>query len=225
MAELIRFFTKANEWVLDYFMGVGGTLLGASLEDRNALGIDLNEKYIEAYGKACEELDLKKQHTMIGDSIELLEQGKVAREMGRKNFSLICIDPPYGDMMSRDKTGERRKNKTMGATPFTDSEHDLGNLDEDAFFERLKKTLLLALPMLKAKGHVVIFTKDFQPSGKNTNLLHADIINKMNEIENLNYLGMKIWADESINLYPYGYPYSFVANQLHQYILIFRKEK
>ena len=31
-------------------------------------------------------------------------------------------------------------------------------------------------------------------------------------------------TDESINLYPYGYPHSFVSNQLHQYIMIFRKK-
>ena len=37
---IINFFTKENEYVLDYFMGVGGTLLGASLSNRNALGID-----------------------------------------------------------------------------------------------------------------------------------------------------------------------------------------
>ena len=30
--------------------------------------------------------------------------------------------------------------------------------------------------------------------------------------------------DKSINLFPYGYPYAYVGNQLHQYILIFRKE-
>ena len=43
------------------------------------------------------------------------------------------------------------------------------------------------------------------------------------EIPNIEYRGMKIWSDESINLYPYGYPYAFSMNQLHQYILIFRK--
>jgi DNA modification methylase len=31
MKQIIEFFTKKNECVLDYFMGVGGTLLGASL--------------------------------------------------------------------------------------------------------------------------------------------------------------------------------------------------
>ena len=37
-----------------------------------------------------------------------------------KKFSLIAIDPPYGDMMSREKTGEAiKKNQSTDATPFT----------------------------------------------------------------------------------------------------------
>ncbi len=39
------------------------------------------------------------------------------------------------------------------------------------------------------------------------------------------HLVRKIWKDKSAKLFPYGYPLSFVANQAHQYILIFRKEK
>ena len=42
-------------------MGVGGTLIGASLSKRNALGIDLSSKFITAYKKACKELKLKEQ--------------------------------------------------------------------------------------------------------------------------------------------------------------------
>ena len=71
----------------------------------------------------------------------------------------------------------------------------------------------------------MIFIKDLQPNKKELNLLHADIIKKINEIPNLNYKGLRIWADRSAKLFPYGYPFSFVANQIHQYILVFRKEK
>ena len=56
MRDIIKFFTKENEHILDYFMGVGGTLLGASLSNRNALGIDLSSKFINAYKKANKEL-------------------------------------------------------------------------------------------------------------------------------------------------------------------------
>ena len=46
MRDIIQFFTKENEIVLDAFMGVGGTLLGAALCNRRAIGIDLCEKIL-----------------------------------------------------------------------------------------------------------------------------------------------------------------------------------
>ena len=36
MRDIIQFFTKENELVFDYFMGVGGTLLGAGICNRKA---------------------------------------------------------------------------------------------------------------------------------------------------------------------------------------------
>jgi hypothetical protein len=79
------------------------------------------------------------------------------------------------------------------------------------------------MEFLNNKGHIVIFIKDLQPKDKELNLLHSDIILKLNSLNTLKYLGTKIWADQSVNLYPYGYPFGFVSNQIHQYILIFQK--
>src|SRR3954451_25118738 len=49
MRRLIEFFTKRDEWVLDPFMGVGGTLLGCSLAGRNGVGLELLPEYVETY--------------------------------------------------------------------------------------------------------------------------------------------------------------------------------
>lgn len=126
--------------------------------------------------------------------------------------------------MSRKKTGEIAKNRgDTSATPFTDLETDLGNLNWDNFRKIFKASVKNAIKFLKSKGHIVIFIKDLQPEKNQSNLLHGDIINDLCKIKNLSYLGMKIWADLSVNLYPYGYPYSFVSNQIHQYIMTFRK--
>lgn len=226
MKQIIEFFTKKNEWVLDYFMGVGGTLLGASLCNRKALGIDLCHKYIEAYKKAAQELNLEIQPTIQGDSLKILKNKKTIFDITNgEKFSLILIDPPYGDMMSRPKTGQTAKNKkNTKATPFTDLDEDLGNMSWNSFKEKFIESLKDASQFLKKKGHIVIFIKDLQPKGKELNLLHCDLIKAVNAIENIYYLGMKIWADHSVNLYPYGYPYSYVSNQIHQYILIFQKK-
>jgi DNA modification methylase len=226
MKDLIKFFTKENDLVLDYFMGVGGTLIGASLCDRRALGIDLSKKFINIYSKANNFLKLNEQETICGDSIEILKRQKeINNFLGNKKFSLIAIDPPYGNMMNREKTGEAAKSKkNTEATPFTKNSKDLGNMDFDLFLEKFSESIELSIPFLKENGHYIVFIKDLQPKGKKPNLLHASIIDTMNKINGINYVGMKIWSDESINLYPYGYPYSFVSNQLHQYIMFFKKK-
>ena len=125
--------------------------------------------------------------------------------------------------MAREKTGEAGKNKKSSeATPFTNMEVDLGNMDWNKFREVFKDTIQNAIKNLKDKGHLVIFIKDLQPKNGEPNLLHADLI-KISIIYEINYLGTKIRGDLSVNLYPYGYPHSYVSNQIHQYSLIFRK--
>lgn len=226
MKEIITFFTKEGELVFDYFMGVGGTLLGAGLCGRKAAGIELNRKYVDAYIAAAEEMKIPLYKTKIGDCmVELASEESMQYLTDGEPISLVLIDPPYGNMMSREKTGADIKVYGSVATPFTDSDKDFGNLSLDIFFEKLMKSVELVLPYVKPKGHIVVFIKDLQPSGKETNLLHARIINEINKIEKVNYKGLKIWADQTAKLFPYGYPFSFVANQIHQYILVFRKEK
>lgn len=226
MRDIIQFFTKEDELVFDYFMGVGGTLLGAGICGRRAVGIDLNPEYIDAYKRAATEIGVPEFRCIEGDCLELLADKNVMGDvLNGEQISLVLIDPPYGNMMSREKTGADIKVYGNIATPFTNSNKDFGNLELDCFFESLKESVEKIIPYIKKKGHVVIFIKDLQPNGKKTNLLHAEVVHKLNEIPNLNYKGMKIWADQTTKLFPYGYPFSFVANQIHQYILIFRKEK
>lgn len=224
MRELIEFFTKENEIVFDYFMGVGGSLLGASLCGRRAIGIDLNQTYIDTYKLAAENLGLPIQPCLCGDSNALLSNKETMNGLlGTEQVGMILIDPPYANMMSKEKTGADILVYGKSATPFTNYDVDLGNVDSKEFIPRLKTIIEKSLPYLKPKGYLVVFCKDMQPKKKETNLLHAQIIDALNEIPKLYYRGMKIWADQTIKLFPYGYPFDFVANQIHQYILIFRK--
>ena len=226
MKEIIEFFTKKDELVFDYFMGVGGTLLGAGLCGRKAAGIELNKKYIDAYKTAAEKINVEIFPVKCGDCLEILEsKTEMSVLLKEQKISLVLVDPPYTNMMSKEKTGADVEVYGNVATPFTDDIRDFGNLSADAFFDNLKKSVELVLPYVKKRGYVVVFIKDLQPAKKETNLLHARISEKLNEIPEINYKGLKIWADKSAKLFPYGYPFSFVANQIHQYILIFRKEK
>lgn len=223
MKDIIAFFTKTGGLVLDPFVGVGGTLLGTAIAGggRRAIGIDLESKYKDAYIKVCETENLKEMKYLIGDARDVLKQSSL---FPKKPFDLIIADPPYSDMMSRKRTGQKVKlYKTKGATPYTSETGDLGNMDRRTFLGVLKDIMILSISKLKENGYLVVFCKDFQPQGKEVNLLHTEVVNRLNEIDGLEYKGMRIWHDQAMSLYPFGYPYAFVMNQIHQYILIFRK--
>lgn len=226
MRDIILFFTKENEIVFDSFMGVGGTLIGASLCKRRAIGIDLNAEYIEAYKSAVKELGLPEFPAYEGDCISLLKKERFIEDiLHNEKISLLLIDPPYANMMSKQKTGADIEVYGKVSTPFTNSELDLGNKEINDFLKSLKQSIELILDYIKNNGHIVIFIKDLQPKNGLLNMLHYDVAEIVNSIKGISYKGMRIWNDETAKLYPYGYPFSFVANQTHQYILIFRKEK
>ena len=224
MSDIIQFFTKHNQWILDPFAGVGGSLFGASLSNRNGLGIELERKYLKTYRKVCKLENVKTQPLISGDSRnidKLLDKLRQTQKIP-KQFDLIISDPPYANMMSKKRTVGLKNGKE--STPFTNSKKDIGNLSREEFLDELKIILEKSILYLKPKKYLVLFTKDMQPKEDHHNMLHADIVSKLSEIKNLRYRGYKIWFDKTQNLYPLGYPHAFVANQFHQFILIFRKE-
>jgi DNA modification methylase len=221
MAELIRFFTKAGGRVLDPFAGVGGTLLACAMEGRQGVGVELSPEYAEIYGRVCAELGLAPQTLVLGDARQLAEYPEVASAP----FDLLLTDPPYAQMMAKPKTGERKKQGRGDATPFTADPADLGNLEYQDFLAALREVLTAGLACLKPRGYLVLFCKDIQPTREHHNMLHADIVEELLKLPNLSYRGYRIWHDMSQNLYPFGYPFAFVANQVHQFILVFRKEE
>ena len=221
MNRLIEFFTKKGGRVLDPFVGVGGTLLACSLTEREGVGVDLSSEYLEIYHEAATELGLALQTVFAGDSTNL------RRILNNTEpFDLILTDPPYADMLSRKQSGDKKKKTGSDSpTPFTEQPNDLGNMSMAQFYESLQEVIGGAVQYLKPKGYVVIFCKDLQPTREHHNMLHVDVVNALASIEELQFRGYKIWYDKSQRLYPFGYPYAYVSNQFHQFILIFRKEK
>jgi hypothetical protein len=98
-------------------------------------------------------------------------------------------------------------------------------MDREQFLSTLFDVMKKSTAYLRTKGYIALFVKDLQPKNKEHNMLHCSITNKLLEIPELSFRGYKIWYDATQKLYPFGYPHAFVANQFHQYILIFRKER
>lgn len=225
LAEIIRFFTKADGNVLDPFAGVGSTLLACALTGRNGVGMELNQHYIDIYRDICIRSNGQYRHMPLlqGDARHIAQNERVRFH---SPYSLIIADPPYSDMLARPRT-----KKDAGApTPFSLEEQDIGNLlmDPNAappyarFLQTLREILAAVCQLLSPGGHMIVFCKDFQPTPLHHNLLHADLVSELLQINRITYRGMRIWTNQTPKLYPFGYPFQFVANQTHQYMLIFQ---
>src|SRR5262249_11534895 len=139
-------------------------------------------------------------------------------------FDLILTDPPYGGMLSRPQSGERKKRTgRLDATPFSPRPKNSANLPPEESCPPLKASPWAPPPGPKSRAHSAASPRILQPTAPHHTLPHPGICEPPSLVPTLRFLGYKIWHDRTVNLYPFGYPHAFVANQLHQFILIFRK--
>ncbi len=221
MKHIIEFFTKPGGRVLDPFAGVGGTLIGASLAGRRALGIEINPEWIGIYQKVCRMEDIPEQDFLEGDCLEIMEK---LRE-GGEAFDLVATDPPYSVALKRTMcTGRHsiRHRRTSFTADFSSSDRDIRNSQTfAAYYRQMGKVGRSLFPLLKQGGYMVLIIRDSYQDGEyvvasyelSRVLIRAGFVMK----------GVKVWYQTGAPVRPYGYPYAYVPNIVHQNILIFRK--
>lgn len=230
IGHLVRFFTKRGMHVLDPFGGVGSTAKACEVDGRICTSIELSKKWHELsiqrleteVGKGSSE-----HHTFInGDSCE--ELLKIPTE----SIDFMVTSPPYwGILHKQDQKVKRNRVANNLETKYSESEQDLGNIEDYDDFLRIlvKRVFLQCARTLRYGKYMAIVVSDFRDKSEYISF-HSDLIHELNkavipEGGILKLQGTKILLQNHKSLLPYGYPFSYVENIHHQYILIFRKEK
>ena len=229
-ADLIRVFTKRGQRVLDPFAGVGGTLLGASLCEREALGIEINSEWIEIYRRVCALEGITEQRLLCGDSRTVLA-GLAAGEPGGGEaaepvFDLLLTDVPYWrmDRAARSKgkykrvgepQRERRPSKLQGF-------HEHSDTDKEQWRELLREVFEKSLRLLRPGAYVAVFIGDMYHGGR-CHFLAAEVAGVLEALGLVPKANL-IWYDVSKSLHVYGYQYEFIPSMIHQNILVFRRQ-
>jgi len=223
VGRLIRFFTKAGERVLDPFVGVGSTLKAAAIEGRRGVGIELNKKYAN-----LARIRLQKE---LGDAPDACHDQKVIRGDARAiiptlppdSVKLVVTSPPYWNILHKQDHKVRQERVAHGLdTQYSLSKADLGNLATySAFLKEVADTLALTRSCLVDGGHLCVVVGDFRHKAQYY-MFHADIAREM-EARGFTLKGVKILYQRHKRVFPYGFPYAYVPNLHHQYIVILAK--
>lgn len=230
VARLITFFTKKGMKVLDPFGGVGSTAKACEITGRNCTSIELSNKWhqlsIERLEKETGEGTSEKHRFINGDScIEL-------KRFETNSFDFVVTSPPYwGILAKQDQKVKKNRVANNLDTKYSEDDRDLGNVEDyQQFLDILVKNIFMECArIISPEKYMAIVVSDFRDKS-NFISFHSDLIQRMNnaKIENggvLKLQGVKILIQNHKGLLPYGYPFSYVENIHHQYILIFRKEQ
>ena len=163
--KCIDLFTHQGELILDPFVGIGTTLIAARDLGRNAVGFDLNKKYVDYAEERINHNPVMnfyetKQIAICDDAINIYKY------LGEEIISLCVTSPPYANMLNH-----KRKNKSLRSDlrnnehydkvqQYSHNQRDLGTMQLREYIKTLAGIYEKILPLLKPKAHCIINVND-----------------------------------------------------------------
>lgn len=218
--RLIQIYTQKGDVVLDPFMGSGSAIIMARDMDRKGIGFDINPDFVDLakkrlFQQKIIQLAVEEPDIYCDDAVNLLKY------VEPNSVDFVLTSPPYWNIHTRKRTADYKKPR-----PYSALERDLGNITTfNGFMNELKTIFQKVHTVLKHGKRCVIIVMDIR-QGSQFFPFHMDVSNMMEKIGFV-LEDIIIWdrRKEYSNLRPLGYPYVFIVNKVHEYILIFRKDK
>lgn len=214
ISDFVNFFTKEGMTVLDPFCGIGSTMEACRRTHRIGYGTELNPKYYNLILKRVPEF----QHNIFNCDAENIPQ------LNLPKIDFCISSPPYWDILNRStKDFEAKRERRNLDVKYSDTEQDLGNIsDYNTFMTKLANIYLNLYDILRDGAYLVVIIKNVKKGG----VMYPLAWDLAKMLSNKYVLkDEKLWIQDKMGLAPYGYPFTWAANIIHHYCLIFRKEK
>jgi DNA modification methylase len=159
--RVIELFTHEGELVLDPFVGSGTTLLAARDTNRNALGFDLQQDYIDLCHTRLTQATLYSQCEQVAVHDDARN---IPQYLNPETVSLIWTSPPYANLLNRKRRNKSRRfraNEQLGRVEqYSQDQRDLGTMPLEEYTLAMGDIFESLLPLLRPKAHCVINVPD-----------------------------------------------------------------
>jgi DNA modification methylase len=177
--RVIQLLTHEGQLILDPFVGSGTTLVAAQDTNRNAVGFDLQQKYIDL----CE--SRLAQTSLFSGSRQVAIQDdarNTAQYLESETVSLIWTSPPYANLLNRERKNKSRRfrnNEQLGKVEqYSQDPRDLGTMPLDDYAAAMGAIFESLLPLLRPKAHCVINVPDMWWENKRITI-HVSLIEEL----------------------------------------------
>jgi DNA modification methylase len=221
--KVISVFTHEGQLVLDPFVGSGTSLVAAQDLNRNAVGFDLQEKYIELCVKRLASNNLFNQAQQVAIQDDALH---IPNYLEPASVSLIWTSPPYANLLNRKRKNksrrERNNEQLHKIEQYSQDPRDLGTMALDEYTSAMGDIFEKLLPLLRPKGHCVINVPDMWWENERITI-HVSLINELRK-RGYELRNTIIWDRTNIvnNIGIFGYPSNYITmGTTFEYLLDF----
>jgi len=224
--QVVSLFSHEGELVLDPFVGSGTTLIAAQDLNRNAVGFDLQEKYVDLSLER-----LRENNGLFSNAQQIVVQDEalnINKYLEPESVTLIWTSPPYANLLNRkrkNKSRRDRKNSQLGKVEqYSQDPRDLGTMEIEKFTVAIGDIFESLLPLLKEKAHCVINVPDMWWENQRITI-HVSVINELRK-RGYELRNTIIWDRRNIvnRIGIFGWPSNYITMGVtFEYLLDFWK--
>ena len=222
--RIIETFSHEGETVLDVFCGVGTTLMAALECRRNAIGIELNRRYVQLARRRLAYMREGRNQKTLNAAIFQADSRSISGLLSINSIDLIVTSPPYWDMLKQRQSKRNIESRKHLKNNYSTDSRDVSNSRTlESFIKNITEIFTQVHRVLKPGGRLVIVTGDYRRRGTFIPL-HSIYTNKLSSI-GFSLNNMIIWdRSNEYDIDLYSYPNRFItANGSMEYILDFSK--
>ena len=154
--NFIRFFTKEGQTVIDPMVGTGSTIISAMNTGRNAIGVELLEKYSNIAAERIQKTihDRKSENHSRKGTVKLYNgDARLLKGLDIKDIDYCITSPPYWNILHEKgfETQKKRKENNYDVYYSKDTK-DVGNIEDYTLFLNELKDIYQKIHDILKKG-------------------------------------------------------------------------